>query len=390
MSHSTVRLPRPLLWLMTFTCGAVAANLYYNQPLLVVIGQYFQAPASLAGLLPMLTQVGYATGMLLLVPLGDLLEKRRLIVTMLGASSIALAMSAVAPNLFWLLGANWAIGVTSISAQLIVPFAAQLAAPEARGKVVGVVMSGLLIGVLLARAVSGVIGAMLGWRAMYGLASGFMLLLAVSLSRLLLVSRPTLRISYPGLIRSLVPLLVQPILRETALIGAMSFAAFSVFWSTLAFMLAEPPYHYGSELTGLFGLIGVAGAIAAPVAGKLADRGDPKRMSGIGLVSTTTAFLLFWGFGHQLWGLIAGVVLLDWGVQSTQISNQARIYSLPAEFHSRLNALYITLYFVGGSLGSLAGTYGWSHFGWSGVCVAALLLISVAWLMFIPKRFQPR
>ncbi|HEY9696052.1 MAG TPA: MFS transporter [Trichocoleus sp.] len=388
MTHSIVRLPRPLLWTMAFTCGAVAANLYYNQPLLVVIAQDFQAAPSLTGLLPMLTQVGYATGVLLLVPLGDLLEKRRLIILMLGASAIALAITAAAPSLSWLLGASWAIGVTSISAQLIVPFAAQLVAPEARGNVVGIVMSGLLIGVLLARTVSGWVGAIFDWRTMYWLASGLMLLLGLGLSRFLPKSQSPLKVSYLRLIRSLFPLLTQPVLRETALIGAMSFAAFSAFWSTLAFRLAAPPYHYGSEVTGLFGLVGIVGAVAAPIAGKLADRGDPKLTAGIGLASTTLSFLLFWGFGQQLWGLVAGVILLDWGVQSTQISNQAQIYGLPAEFHSRLNALYITLYFVGGAIGSLAGAFGWTHFGWSGVCIASLFMIGVAWTKFMPGDFR--
>ncbi len=377
---------RNLVWLMAITSGAAAANLYYNQPLLAVMQESLHAPAHATGLIPMLTQIGYALGIFLFVPLGDLMERRRLILTMLGATAIALGVAAVSPNLTWLVLASLAIGITSIAAQLIVPLAAQLAKPQERGKVIGMVMSGLLIGILLARTVSGFIGASLGWRAMYWIASGLMIALAVTLSRLLPKSQPSLQVSYLALIRSLFQLIrEQPVLREASLAGAMSFGAFSAFWSTLVFLLAQPPYHYGSEVTGLFGLVGVVGAVAAPLVGRLADKGSPKLTVGLGLIMTTLSFLVFWVLGHQILGLIVGVILLDLGVQTTMISNQARIYSLPQESHSRLNALYITFYFVGGALGSFLGAYGWSHWRWNGVCLSAVLMLGVAFTTFFKR-----
>lgn len=372
---------------MAITSGAGAANLYYNQPLLEIIQRNFHVEAHAVGLIPMLTQIGYAVGIFLLVPLGDLVERRRLIVTMLVLTAVTLGAAATSINLVWLSLASLAIGITTITPQLIVPFAAQLAKPEQRGKVVGTVMSGLLIGILVARTVSGVVGASLGWRAMYWLAGGLMIVLALILARILPKSQPSLRVIYPQLIRSLFHLLQQqPILREASLAGAMSFGAFSAFWSTLVFLLAQPPYHYGSEVAGSFGLVGVVGAAAAPLVGKLADKGRPKVTVGLGLLITTSSFIIFWIFSHHLVGLIVGVILLDLGVQATMVSNQARIYSLPLEFHSRLNALYITFYFIGGALGSFLGAYGWSHWQWHGVCAMAFMMLSIAFTTFIKRR----
>lgn len=376
-----------LIWIMAIASGATVANLYYNQPLLAVMRESLHASAHTAGFIPMLTQIGYAVGILLFVPLGDLMERRRLIVTMLGATALALGLAAMSPSMTWLIGASFAIGMTAIAAQIMVPFAAQLANPQDRGRVVGTVMSGVLIGILLARTVSGFVGATLGWRAMYWLASGVMVLLAVTLFRVLPKSQPSLRVSYPRLMGSLFKLVrKQPVLREASMIGAMSFGAFSAFWSTLVFLLEQPPYHYGSEVTGLFGLVGVVGAAAAPLVGKLADRSNPSLTVGLGITITTSSFLVFWGLGHQLWGLVVGVILLDLGVQTTQISNQARIYSLPPEFHSRLNALYIMFYFVGGAIGSFLGAYGWSRWQWNGVCALSLLMLAAAFVTFFRRR----
>jgi predicted MFS family arabinose efflux permease len=376
-----------LVWIMAIASGATVANLYYNQPLLAVMAQDFHASAHTAGFIPMLTQIGYAVGILLFVPLGDLVERRRLIVTMLGATAGASALAALSPNMTWLIAASFGIGMTAIAAQVIVPFAAYLANPQDRGKVVGFVMSGLLIGILLARTVSGFVGATLGWQAMYWLVSGAMVVLAVILFQVLPESKPPLKTSYSDLMRSLLQLVTeQPILREASLIGALSFGAFSAFWSTLVFLLEDAPFHYGSEVAGLFGLVGVVGAVAAPFVGKLADRSSPKLTVGMGITTTALSFLVFWGLGHQVWGLVVGVVLLDLGVQTTQISNQAGIYSLPPGIHSRLNALYIMFYFVGGALGSFLGAYGWSHWHWNGVCILSLLMLAIAFVVFFRNK----
>lgn len=374
---------RSIVWIMAVTSGAAVANLYYNQPLLAVIAQSFHASAHQVGLIPMLTQLGYALGLLLFVPLGDLMERRRLIVTMLTATALAMGVAAVSVNITWLVVASLVIGMTTIVAQLIVPFAAQLAKPGDRGKVVGTVMSGVLIGILLARTVSGFIGAHFGWRAMYWIASGLMIVFAVGLAVLLPNSQPSLTMSYRQLMQSLWGLIrEQPVLREASMIGAMSFGAFSAFWSTLVFFLEKPPYQYGSEVAGLFGLVGVVGAAAAPLAGRLADKKSPRITVGLAIIITTSSFFIFWLKGYQLWGLIVGVILLDLGVQATQVSNQARIFNLQPEAYSRLNALYIMFYFVGGAIGSFVGAYGWSKWQWNGVCGVGLLLMVVAIVTF--------
>ncbi len=369
---------------MAIACGITVANLYYNQPLLALLAREFHTSARAVGLIPTLTQVGYALGILLLVPLGDLLERRRLIVTMMGLTAVALALAAASPGLTWLIALSFAIGLTTIAAQIIIPFATQLVDPHERGKAVGMVMSGLFIGILLARTVSGFVGVTLGWRAMYWLASGLMLTLAGVTAKVLPRSQPSLQLSYGRLMRSLLHLMrTQPRLRQASLIGAMTFGAFSAFWSTLAFLLEQPPYGYGSDVAGLFGLVGVVGAAIAPMAGKVADRRSPRLTVGLGLVATAGSFVLFWALGNQIWGLIVGVILLDLGVQTTQISNQTSIYQLPADIHSRLNAVYIMFYFMGGALGSFLGAYGWSRWGWPGVCGLSLGLMAIAATIFL-------
>jgi predicted MFS family arabinose efflux permease len=379
---------RNIVWLMAITSGAAAANLYYNQPLLAEIAQSLNASVQDTGLIPTLGQIGYALGNLLIVPLGDLLERRRLIVTMLIGTAIALATAAVSPTIAWLVFASSIVGITTIVPQITVPFAALLAPPAVRGKVVGTVMSGLLIGILLARTVSGFVGAELGWRAMYWIASGVMLVLAIVLFRVLPKSQPAVVLTYRQLMGSMLKLVREPVLQEASITGAMAFGAFSVFWSTLIFLLEQPPYQYGSEVAGLFGLIGVVGAAAAPLAGRLADKRSPRLAVVLGLVTTALSFLVFWLFEYQLWGLIVGVILLDLGVQVTTVSNQALIYRLPEETHSRLNALFVTFYFIGGAIGSFLGAYGWNFWRWHGVCAAGLFLLTIAFtaLLIRPKN----
>ncbi|MCU0551776.1 MAG: MFS transporter [Leptolyngbya sp. Prado105] len=368
-----------LVWMMAISSGMTVANLYYNQPLLAMMATQFQVSPESMGAIPMWTQIGYALGILFIVPLGDRIERRRLIVTMTGLSAIALLAAALSTNLMGLSLASFAIGTSAVSAQILVPFAAQLCEPAQRGKVIGMVMSGLFVGILVARTVSGIVGARYGWQFMYGLACGAMIVLAIVLMKSLPRSQATLALSYPALLRSMLDLIThQPALQSSAWIGAMSFGAFSTFWSTLAFLLEQPPYQYGSDVAGLFGLAGVAGALAAPVVGRIADRRSPSFTIVLGISITTVSYLIFWSLHNQLLGLILGVILIDLGVQTTQISNQATIYHLPVEFHSRLNALYIMLYFVGGAVGSKLGTYAWNHWQWNGVCAIGLGLMLIA------------
>jgi predicted MFS family arabinose efflux permease len=354
---------------MAFSVGAVVANIYYIQPLLATIAAAFHISVPQVGVVAMLTQLGGALGMLIFVPLGDTKERRRLIVSLLVAESICLALMASAQNFAWLALASFGIGITTATVHIIVPFATHLASAARRGATVGAVLSGLLFGILLARTFSGLLGAWLGWRAIYWLAAGLMLVLAVAIRTGLPESKPELQLSWPSLIRStLVLIRQQPVLREAATLGAILFCSFSAFWTTLVFFLETPPYHYGSAVAGLFGLVGAVGAVFAPLVGKLADRYGARRNVFISLVVTLLSFLLLYAFGKHMAGLIAGVILLDIGVQSGHVSNQTRIYGLLPEARSRLNMVYMVCYFTAGALGSYAGSLMWHRFGWAGVC----------------------
>lgn len=383
-SSAPTTLSRPLVWTMAVASGLAVANLYYLQPLLADVSRDFGVTASEVGLVATLAQLGYALGLLLIVPLGDVRERRGLIVVTLIGVAVALLFAAVAPTLTWLAAASLLIGFATVTPQVIIPLAATLAAPQERGRVVGTVMSGLLIGILLARTVSGFVGERFGWRAMLEVAAGIMLLLALALRILLPHSQPNGKLSYPQLLRSLPEMLrAEPVLREAAAMGALGFACFSVFWVTLAFFLETPPYHYGSDVAGLFGLVGVAGALAASAIGRIADRHDPRIATGVTLLAILLSFMIFWLFGTSLIGLIVGVILLDLGVQGTQVSNQTRIYALQPDARNRITTIYMTTYFVGGALGSLLGAFAWSRWGWDGVCAIGVLLVLAALVVYV-------
>jgi predicted MFS family arabinose efflux permease len=324
----------------------------------------------------MLTQFGAALGMLLFVPLGDTKERRRLIVGLLVAESVCLAAVASAQNFAWLALASLGVGITTATVHVIVPFATHLASPARRGATVGAILGGLLFGILLARTFSGLLGAWVGWRAIYWLASGLMLVLAVAIRTGLPESQPELQIKWLNLIRSALALIHdQPVLREATALGAIFFCSFSAFWTTLVFFLETPPYHYGSGVAGLFGLVGAAGAVCAPFIGRMADRYGARRNLLASLIVTLVSFVVLYEFGRHMAGLIAGVVLLDIGVQAGHVSNQTRIYGLLPEARSRLNMVYMVGYFSAGALGSYAGSVLWQRFGWAGVCGLGCLLL---------------
>jgi predicted MFS family arabinose efflux permease len=382
-------LSQGLVLLMAVSCGLAVANLYYNQPLLADIGRTFHASARKIGMISMLTQIGYAMGMFLFIPLGDIKERRALITILLLAVGVSLIGVATAQNLGWIYIASLAVGITTVAPQMIVPLAAQLAPPEERGKVIGNVMSGLLIGILLARTVSGFIGEILGWRSMYGIAAMMMFALAYILWKQLPKSYSEINLSYAQLIQSLGVLIVeQRTLREAALIGAFMFGGFSVFWTSLTFLLEGPHYQYGSGVAGLFGLVGVVGAAAASVIGRLSDRISPRIMVGFAIIMAIVSYLFFWLVGTMIWGLIVGVVLLDLGVQGGQVSNQARIYSLLPEARSRLNTVFMVSSFFGGAIGSSLGSYAWSSWGWTGVCAVGGSMVTLAFLIWLAHRIS--
>jgi len=372
-------LHRRLAWIMALACGLTAANLYYSQPLLVEIAHSFGVAESAAGMVATVTQLGFAFGLLLLVPLGDMFSRRRLISSAMVALVLGLVAIALAPSLAVLTVASLIMGVANVVPQMLVPFAASLARPKERGRVVGFIMSGLLIGILLARTVSGFVGAYLGWRAMYWIAAGMMTLLLVALFLALPQEAPRAKISYPRLLSSLWDLLRhEPVLHEVSIFGGLAFGAFQIFWVTLTFFLSSPLYHFNSDVIGLFGLVGVVGAVTASLVGNRADHSNPRVITGLMLAVVLATYLIFWLTGQWLWGLIAGVILLDLGTQGAHISNQTRIYARPQPIHSRLNTIYMFSYFIGGSLGSALGTASWSLAGWPGVCALGMILMALA------------
>jgi len=375
--------------LMAVTCGLVVANIYYNQPLLVEIGHTFNVSDSTVSLLATMTQVGYTIGLLFAVPLGDKVERKRLVLVMLGIAFLSMSVSALAPSFEVLVIAGLFTGIFSAVPQVLLPMTAQLAGDHERGKVVGRVMSGLLIGILLSRTISGYVGAHFGWRIMFGAGAGIMVILSLALLRYLPHSQPTYQGSYASLMRSLITLArtLRP-LQKSALTGCFMFAAFSVFWTTLVFFLEGAPYHYGSDMVGLFGLIGACGALAAPLAGKSADKRGPQFTLRLGIFASMFSYVLLGAGGTYLWVLIIGVIILDIGMQTTHISNQSRIFSLIPEARSRINTVYMTSAFIGGSIGSLAGSLAWTHGGWVYVSAIALVFVLIAYLIntFVPHK----
>lgn len=317
------------------------------------------------------TQLGYASGLLLLVPLGDSIERRKLIVAITAVIVVALLLVAFSPTLISLIVSSFFLGAATIVPQIVVPFAAHLAPPESRGRVIGTVMSGLLIGVILSRSVSGYAAAWVGWRSTYIAAAMAMVILAIVLRIALPLESPEGDIRYGDLLRSMSGIArSQPVLRRHAIIGACGFGSFSIFWTSLAFHLARLSPAYGTQTVGAFGLVGVTGALIAPVAGRIADRYGPRIMNGIALALMVIAFLLMAASGTSLVALAIGVMLLDAGEQGSHVTNQSQIFALDAALRNRINAVYMVAFFIGGALGSAVAGLAWQHGGWIAVCAA--------------------
>ncbi len=345
--------------------GAAVANIYYNQPMLAVIEH--DLPGALTGAVPTATQAGYALGLFLLVPLGDLVERRRLIVAQFLLLAAAMAAAAMAPGAATLVAASLAVGLAATVAQQIVPLAAHLAAPARRGATVGTVMAGLLAGILLSRTLAGVVATHGGWREMFWLAVPIALAAALLLAAVLPHSAPDSTLSYRRLLGSIGGLWLEfPALRRAALTQAALFAAFSSFWTILAFRLAEPGFGLGADAAGLFGLVGAVGILAAPLAGRFADRHGPSQAVMLGALATLGSWLVF-GLWGTLAGLVAGVILLDFGVQTALVSNQHIAFSLRPAARARLNTVLMGAMFVGGAAGSGAATLAFGAGGWGAV-----------------------
>ncbi|HEY4917842.1 MAG TPA: MFS transporter [Solirubrobacteraceae bacterium] len=361
-------LSRTLVLLMAVACGAAVANIYYAQPLLSTIAHDFSVSDGTAGLMVTASQVGYAAGLVLLVPLGDLLERRRLITRIMLVTALALAATAASPSFILLAAALLVVGLTSVVAQILVPMASMLAAENERGRVVGHVMSGLLVGILVARTASGLIAQAGGWRLVFAVSAGLMLVLCAVLRAALPEVKPTTTLSYPALLRSVGRLVAdQPTLRVRMLYGVLGMGQFSVLWTTIAFLLAGSPYHYGDATIGLFGLVGLAGALAAQAAGRLADRGRHHRSTGSFFLIMAVSWLLIGMGSSSLGALIVGIAILDLGIQGAQITNQSVIYRLVPEARSRLTTAYMTAVFASAAVSSALASTLYDADGWSAV-----------------------
>ncbi|HYK76002.1 MAG TPA: MFS transporter [Daejeonella sp.] len=376
-----------LVLLMAATCGLVVANIYYNQPLLLQMAETFGVSEKQISVVATITQVGYTLGLLFIVPLGDKAERRKLILIKLACASICMLLAALSPNYYTMVAASLFSGFFSAVPQLLLPMAATMAPDAQRGKIVGKVMSGLLIGILLSRTLSGFIGAHAGWRAVFFVGAAVMVLLLFLLAIKLPLHPPSFEGSYNNLMRSLGTLIKQfPSLRQSALTGFFMFGAFSTFWTTFVFLLEGAPFFYKSDMVGLFGLIGACGALAAPLAGKSVDKKGPKFTIKLGIVIALISFAVMGFSATSIAGLILGVILLDVGMQVAHISNQSKIFALLPEARSRINTVYMTSAFAGGSMGSLLAALVWSQYQWVGVCLLGAGFILSALLTNLRTR----
>jgi predicted MFS family arabinose efflux permease len=381
---------RGTVLMLALVTGAAAANLYYAQPLLDTLESAFSTSTATTGLVVTIAQVGYLLALTFVVPLGDLLERRALITAAMCMTALAMVACGLAPSFAVFAVATWFVGVSVVAAQIIVPMASALARPEERGRVVGTVMSGLLIGVLLARTFSGLVAAAVGWRVVYFAAAALMLGLAVTLRRTLPRVPPTTSVGYGRLLRSVGSLIAaEPVLRRRMLLGALSFGCFSTLWTSLAFLLAAAPFHYGSAVIGLFGLAGVAGAGAATVVGRMADRGRGALATSVSVAILLGSWAVLY-LGHaDVVALIVGIIGLDLGVQGVHISNQSAIYALDPEARSRLTTAYMVAYFTGGAVFSVISSAAFESHGWAGVCVVGAIPAAVVVAVWALGRPRP-
>ena len=364
---------------MAVSTGIIVANLYYCQPLIVLIASEFKIPTSNAGTITYLTQAGYAIGLFFMVPLGDKIERKKQILITTFASVITLIIAATAKSFFILQIASLLIGITSIVPQLILPLAASLSTADQRGKVIGTIMSGLLVGILLSRTLSGFIGEIWGWRAMFWIASGICLLIFFIIQKKFPVNKPQFQGTYGQLIQSLFTLIkTQPLLREATLINVFSFAQFGAFWTTMVLLLSGEPFHFNSATIGLFGIVGASGALAAPLVGKIGDKGSSRVVVGYGCLLMLISFIVFYFSINSVLGICIGIVLVDVGVQGVHISNQTRVYSLIPEARNRLNTVFMSFSFLGTAAGSAYGLLLWKLGGWHAVAIGCAILSLLA------------
>jgi predicted MFS family arabinose efflux permease len=376
-----------LLLLMAAATGLSVANNYFAQPLLDLLSRELQLSTTMAGMIVTAAQVGYGLGLMLLVPLGDLVERRRLVVLLYAATAVFLLVSATAPNGALLLVGTGLTAFTSVAAQVVVPYAATLAAPGRRGRVIGTVMTGLMLGALLSRAVSGALADLGGWRTVYWVSAILVAGVTVLLWRFLPPLHTSAGLSYPALLRSTIALFRhEPILRWRAGIAALSLGSFNVLWTAVTFLLAGPPYGWSEAAIGLFGLVGAVGTVTTTVAGRLADRGYVQWVTGIGTATLTAAWLLIGAAESSLGWLVGGVAVLNVAHQAVLNSNQNVIYALRPEIRTRLNSALLTAFFVGGAAGSALAAAVWVRGGWTAVSVLGAVLACGTFVLWVLER----
>ncbi|MFJ8364226.1 MFS transporter [Streptomyces sp. NPDC093984] len=397
MSHTAAARPAPtttdpvppgitraMTLLLAAATGAVAANMYYAQPLLAVIARSLGTSTQAAGVIVTVTQLGFAAGLVLVLPLADIVRRRSLLTVLLVLDAAALAAVGVAPGLAVALVAFAVLGLANVAAQVLVPVAAHLADDAQRGRTVATVISGLLTGMLLARTVAGVVTELVGWRPLFLGAAVLMILVNLVLRRALhgVDAVPHRRVGYRAVLRSTVRIYrTEPAVRIRSTYGALGFAAFSVFWSTAALQLSRAPFTYSPAVIGLFGLLGAVGAMAANLTGRVRRHTHPMpTATAVALIAVAYAVLLF--AGQSLGGVIAGVLVLDIGVQGLHVLNQRVIYDVDAAARNRVNSIYMTFYFAGGALGSAVASFMWSRAGWTGVCLTGLAVTALAALLW--------
>lgn len=369
---------------MAIATAFIVANIYYCQPLIVLIAKEFNISLAKAGQTSYLTQAGYAVGLLFLVPLGDMFERKKQIVFTTVLAVLALIMAATAQSFVVLQIACFLIGFSSCVPQLILPLSAHLSAPEQRGKVVGIVMSGLLVGILASRTLSGFIGEIYGWRVMFYIASAICVAIIFLIQYRFPQSFPSFKGGYKKLMGSITSLIKQePVLREASVINFFVFMIFGSFWTNMVLLLANAPYSFQSDHIGLFGLVGAVGALTAPLIGKLGDKGKPRIAVGYGLALLFIAQLLFYFFSTQLFVFIGGIIILEMGQQAVHVSNQTRVYGLDGASRNRLNTVLMTMSFIGAALGSAIGLTLWTANGWGAICIASAIMAILAFVIYL-------
>lgn len=372
------KLNKTTLWLMTIGAGIVVANNYYNQPLLGKIAKELNIAEAAASNIAMITQIGYAVGLLLLVPLGDMFKKRKIIIIdfiLIMASLLAFASSQ---NITTMLLASFFIGLSSVVPQMFVPLAAQLSDANEKGKNVGMVMTGLLIGILSSRIFSGILAEYVGWREVYYIATTIIFILWILIFFLLPDIKPTFSGSYWGLMKSILYYIkAVPSLRLASVRGALALGSFLAFWTSLTFHLERSPFFAGSDIAGELGIVGIGGALAAAMVGRIADRVNKNTLITYAAILMILSWCVFgiWGFTYI--GLIVGIFILDVGLQSIHVSNQAIVFSSNSNAANRLNTVYMTSYFIGGSLGTFVGGKAWEYMGWTGVVLTGSMFILI-------------